>query len=84
MSKARRKRKEMMLARKHERNERDARVTAEHGEKAHRMCGSKNRYRNKGEALVRASYCVRRGSPPLRAYHCPYCGGWHLTHLDKT
>lgn len=23
-----------------------------------------------------------KGYAPKRAYECPWCGGWHLTHLD--
>lgn len=63
----------------HERAERDAMVTAEHGEQGHWSCGRKMRYPTKSAALMRASKCQRRGAPALRAYRCPYCGGWHLT-----
>lgn len=62
-----------------ERQRRDARVTAEHGEHGHRVCGKKLRYGSKAEALASANCSVRHGAPTLRSYKCPYCGGWHLT-----
>lgn len=62
-----------------ERMERDARVTELHGERAHVMCGRKLRYPSKESALRTANRCLRHGSVALRAYKCPYCGGWHLT-----
>lgn len=62
-----------------ERARRDARVTAMHGEQAHRSCGKKYRYADESEALSMAARCVLDGAPMLRAYKCRYCGGWHLT-----
>lgn len=79
MRKRRQKSREYMAEQQREMRERDARVTAEYGDEAHKMCGCKLKYRSKGDALGRASKCVEHGSTPLRAYRCPYCGGWHLT-----
>ena len=64
---------------KRERLRRDARVTAEHGERAHRSCGRKRRYETEDEALLAAARRVLKGAPMRRAYHCEYCDGWHLT-----
>ena len=44
-----------------------------------KMCTSKNRYATEGEALEVARECAEHGSPALRVYECPLCGGWHLT-----
>lgn len=63
----------------HRQQNRDSRVTNEYGEQAHRQCGKKARYRSKIDALIAANRCTMRGAPKLRAYRCPYCGGWHLT-----
>ena len=63
--------------------QRDAYVTSKYGERAHRMCGSKKRYATKSVALGRASKSTQRGATQLRAYLCPYCGGWHLTKSTK-
>lgn len=64
-----------------ERLERDARVVAEHGPYAHWSCGRKLRYRSEPVALDHAARYRALGSPPLTAYPCPLCGGWHLTHV---
>ena len=66
-----------------ERLDRDARVTAEHGAKGHRACGKKRRYETEEEALLSAARRVLKGAPTLRAYHCDYCGGWHLTKMTE-
>ena len=79
MRKRRRKSRELQAKQYREMRERDARVTAEYGDKAHVMCGRKLRYQSRGDAFDRASRSVMHGSAPLRAYRCPYCGGWHLT-----
>jgi hypothetical protein len=36
--------------------------------------------------LVRSKRYARRaafGTAEIRAYHCPHCDGWHLTHQSK-
>lgn len=68
-----------------ERARRDARVTAEHGPAAHWACGRKARYPTREAAIERAAVGIAHGQPFLRAYQCPYCGGWHLSshaHMD--
>lgn len=62
-----------------EKKERDARVTAEYGRSAHYACGRKARYPTKADAIERAAVGIAHGQKFLRAYECPYCGGWHLT-----
>jgi hypothetical protein len=44
-----------------------------------RGCLAKKRYESKVDALVRGVASVRRGAPPLKAYECRHCHGWHLT-----
>lgn len=66
-------------AERKEQEERDARVTSEYGERAHRMCGRKLRYKTKSSALSRAAHCAVHTGYMLKTYKCPYCGGWHLT-----
>ena len=29
------------------------------------------------------SYRGYRNKPPCAVYQCPYCTGWHLTHMDQ-
>lgn len=62
-----------------EKRERDARVTARYGQAAHYSCGRKARYPTKAVAIERAAIGIAHGQPYLRAYLCPYCGGWHLS-----
>lgn len=62
--------------------DRDAKVTAEHGERGHGSCGRKRRYPTLQIAMHVASFMhVGHGAPELRAYRCCYCGGWHLTSM---
>jgi len=44
-------------------------------------CGRKTRYRDEHEAhkIIRRSQS-QRPHTHLRAYHCKYCNGWHITH----
>ncbi len=48
-----------------------------------RMCECKRRYDRRGarsEINQFAKFRGRHGRPQrLRAYPCPFCGGWHLT-----
>ena len=44
-----------------------------------KSCESKNRYDTKGEAQLAIVSCAEHGTTGLKAYHCEYCGGWHLT-----
>jgi hypothetical protein len=53
-----------------------------------KMCRSKHRYPDKRAAVSAMARCLRlRGrhgrAGALRAYPCPICRGWHLTHLVK-
>jgi hypothetical protein len=44
-------------------------------------CSRKRRFPDKISARKAASQAARRkDAPKLFVYHCPYCGGWHLTH----
>lgn len=45
----------------------------------HKACERKNRYATRAEAQATATECAEHGAPPLHAYRCPYCDGWHLT-----
>lgn len=78
-SKSRRERRKR--ARK-ERLERDQEVTGRYGESAHRSCGRKTRYPTEADALASALRYTLLGAPRLRAYHCRYCDGWHLTKKE--
>lgn len=62
-----------------EKKERDKRVTERYGRSAHYSCGRKARYPTKEAAIERAAIGIAHGQRYLRAYPCPYCGGWHLT-----
>ena len=52
-----------------------------YGFKEFRMCNRKDRYRSQGDAADKINK-IRHYRPDekLRAYLCPYCNGWHLTH----
>ena len=52
-------------------------LTAEE-KRAYKMCTSKRRYASNIDALMFAARS--RSGDMLRAYECPVCGGWHLTH----
>ena len=70
--------------REHEQRLRDAEMTSKYGEKAHNMCGRKLKYNSESEALSMALCLLHKhGAAHLRAYHCPYCHGWHLTSQQK-
>lgn len=44
-------------------------------------CGRKIRYESEGTAQI---VMIMRGTKEhLRAYRCPYCGGWHITHKPE-
>lgn len=58
---------------------RDEELTSEHGGAAHSQCGRKRAYPTKRLAHAAAGRGMQ-GSVRLRAYRCPYCGMWHLTH----
>lgn len=64
-----------------ERVRRDSVVTAQYGHEAHSSCGRKRRYETEADALSTALMSTRHGAPQLRAYHCEYCDGWHLTKV---
>lgn len=63
---------------------RDRVVTALYGDAGHRQCGKKARYITEYDAVRKAALYVAHGAPPLRAYECPLCGGWHLTSTPRT
>ncbi len=66
---------------KQRKKERDLRVTELYGRQGHRSCGRKVRYPTEGVAqLVMERRLKASDSVRLRAYHCRYCDGWHLTH----
>jgi len=44
-----------------------------------RSCHMKHRYFDEISALIVANKRAGYGAPPLRAYQCPHCRGWHLT-----
>ena len=47
-----------------------------------RMCYSKRKFRGEDAAIraaIKTSGCY---SHPMRPYHCPLCGGWHLTSRE--
>lgn len=44
-------------------------------------CPDKVRYKTRVKAMLHALSRVRNGAPPLRAYQCPECRGWHLTKM---
>ena len=61
---------------------RDIEVTAKYGLNGHYMCGRKAAYWNEHQARSVAGVRMAAGAPELRAYECPYCGKWHLTHKE--
>lgn len=47
-------------------------------------CLRKVHYRTEAQALRRAARLAgRRRFRSLRAYRCPHCGQWHLTHQER-
>jgi len=49
-----------------------------------RACARKIRHRTESKALVAASRSAgKNNAKALRVYHCPQCGGWHLTHQAR-
>ena len=51
---------------------------------ARRMCVRKRRYPSREAALIAAEVRMNHGSKTLTTYHCPICGGWHLTSKHDT
>ncbi len=47
----------------------------------YKACERKKRYASKAEAKDAIRSCERHGSRDLHCYRCPYCNGWHLTHI---
>lgn len=45
----------------------------------YRGCLNKRRMTDADEAAERARVKMLKGAPPLRAYRCNVCKGWHLT-----
>lgn len=46
-------------------------------------CLRKRRYRHVLLAIAQAEKYEAEGAPPLRAYHCRECDGWHLTKMEQ-
>lgn len=46
-----------------------------------RYCGSKNVYDKRGAETVR-NQRWQDDHVRLRIYHCPKCGGWHVTRKN--
>lgn len=65
------------------RDKRDAEVTSEYGERAHRMCGRKRSYATMRHAEEMAAKYTVMYNVAHRAYRCPICGAWHLTTRDE-
>lgn len=57
-------------------------VVSKHGYRGYRMCGRKTRYESEQVAKSSAGRLESEGAPPLRAYKCPICKGWHLTKVN--
>ena len=47
-----------------------------------RDCARKRSYKSKQQALREAARAERRIHRPMHVYHCPMCGGWHLTSMS--
>ena len=47
-----------------------------------RSCLTKARFVSRGEARSLATHGTRRNGQ-LHAYHCMYCGWWHLGHRRR-
>ena len=58
-------------------------VTTAFGQRGHRQCGRKARYRSEDVAEAVAMRRMALGGPKLRWYLCDICGGWHLTSAPK-
>lgn len=58
-------------------------AVAECGYGSYMACGRKTRYGNRANAMRVARRRMAMGVPYLRVYHCPYCGGWHLTKRES-
>ena len=65
------------------RHARDREATKAFGERGHRQCGRKARYRTEDVAEAVAMRRMALGSPRLRWYLCDICGGWHLTSAPR-
>lgn len=47
-------------------------------------CAAKHRYTSEKAAQNAADLSMlERSAVTLSVYHCPYCGGWHLTSASK-
>ena len=62
-----------------ERREREEKVKGSKT-RARRMCLRKVRHETREGAESSAAYCSNRSGVTIGVYHCPLCGGWHLTH----
>lgn len=61
------------------RRRRDAEITAKYGKAGHKACGRKVRFPDEQSAMSRAECGMLGTTKRLRVYHCPFCGGWHIT-----
>ena len=81
---AARKAREKERRRKFYEDQRLKAATRHHGDsREYRSCLRKKRYKTKEDALATAVRSLDRGVGFLRAYECPYCGGWHLTRAES-
>ncbi len=48
-----------------------------------RSCVAKRRFPSLSYALEAAHASQRRSARPLRAYHCQFCNGFHLTSKQR-
>lgn len=48
--------------------------------RARRMCLRKVRHETREGAESSAAFFSNRSGMTIGIYHCPLCGGWHLTH----
>lgn len=60
------------------------RMQAAQAHGANWSCARKVRYKSEADARHMVEKRARNQGALMRAYECPECGGWHLTHmLDK-
>ena len=60
------------------RNKRKEYAESVAGEKGTAMCGRKTRYPSRERAMNAG---LTKYGMVMRAYRCPICLGWHITHL---
>lgn len=48
-----------------------------------KACDGKKRYESRDHALADAMNLQNKEHWHMRAYHCQFCGGWHVGHMPK-